>query len=273
MEQFATVAFYFGVIAYSVAATLYFLDLIRREGLSVGAHWGARLLSAGALFHLAHLLAASLWTRVCPVESINFALSLAALIATTVFLFLRKRSNLHVMGAFVAPLALTFLVSAQFVSADTQSHVSKAMLAFHITANVLGVGLFLLAGAASVFYLVQERRLKQKRFDFAGTRLPPLDALDATEHRLLLAGFPLLTFGVVTGAMFISQIGPMTSIAAIRAVLGYATWVLVAGVLILRALAGWRGRRAAWGTLAGVICVLLVILMYAVSPQVVGSSL
>src|SRR5690606_27211414 len=97
-------------------------------------------------------------------------------------------------------------------------------------------------------------------------RLPPLDTLDATEHRLLLAGFPLLTFGVVTGAMFISQIGPLTSMASVRVVLGYATWCLVAGVLTLRALAGWRGRRAAWGTLAGVLCVLIMILMYVISP-------
>lgn len=272
MEQLATVAFYLGVIAYSIAATLFFLDLVRSEGLSVGVRWAPRLLMAGAAFHLSHLVAASLFTRVCPVESVNFALSLAALMATTAFLFLRQRSSLHLMGAFVAPLSLTFLVSAQFVSAETHTHVPRAMLAFHITANVLGVGLFLLAGAASVFYLVQERRLKQKRVHVSSKRLPPLDALDATEHRLLLAGFPLLTFGVVTGAMFISQIGPITSVASVRAVLGYATWILVAGVLILRALAGWRGRRAAWGTLAGAVCVLLVILMYAVSPGT-GSAL
>ncbi len=266
MEQVATVAFFFGVIAYSVAATLFFLDLVRAEGLTLGARWAPRLLGFGVVCHFAHMVAASLFTRVCPVESVNFSLSLAALMAATVFLFLRKRSSLHVMGAFVAPLALTFLVAAQFVSPKTHTQVPRAMLAFHITANVLGVGLFLLAGAASVFYLVQERRLKQKRYHFAGKRLPPLDALDATEHRLLLAGFPLLTFGVVTGAMFISQIGPITSAASIRAALGYATWILVAGVLTLRALAGWRGRRAAWGTLAGVLCVLLVILMYAISP-------
>jgi ABC-type uncharacterized transport system permease subunit len=272
LEHLATVAFYFGVIVYTVAGTLFFLDLVRNEGLSVGARWAPRLLAAGALFHSVHLVTASLLTRVCPVESVNFALSLAGLIATTVFLFLRKRSRLHVMGAFVAPLALAFLVSAEFVSASSPSQVPRAMLAFHITANILGVGLFMLAGAASVFYLVQERRLKQKRVHFAGSRLPPLDALDTTEHRLLLAGFPLLTFGVVSGAIFINQIGPLTSAASVRAVLGYATWVLVAGVLILRSLAGWRGRRAAWGTLAGVVCVLLVILMYAISPGA-GQSL
>jgi ABC-type uncharacterized transport system permease subunit len=206
------------------------------------------------------------------VESLNFALSLAALIATLVFLFLRQRSGLHVMGAFVAPLALALLVGSQFVGSSAKIHVSRSLLAFHITANVFGLGLFLLAGAASVFYLIQERRLRQKRVHLFGRRLPPLDALDATEHKLLLAGFPLLTFGVVTGAMFVNEIGSITSAASIRAGLGYATWILVAAVLILRAAAGWRGRKAAYGTIAGVVCVLLVILMYAVSPGVVGHS-
>jgi ABC-type uncharacterized transport system permease subunit len=230
------------------------------------------LLGVGAVFHAANVVSASLLTNVCPVESVNFALSLAALIATLVFLFLRKRSGLHVMGAFVAPLSLALLVGSQFIgSSSAEVHVSRSLLAFHITANVVGVGFFLLAGAASVFYLIQERRLRQKRVHLFGRRLPPLDALDATEHRLLLAGFPLLTFGVVTGGMFISEIDKVTGAASIRAGLGYATWVLVAGVLTLRQAAGWRGRKAAYGTIAGVVCVLLVILMYAVSPGAGGT--
>ena len=234
MEGFANVAFYLAVIAYSVSATLFFLDLARREGLPLAADWAPRLLGTGAALHATHIVSTSLLTNVCPVESLNFALSLAALIATLVFLFLRKRSGLHVMGAFVAPLGLALLVGSQFVGSTTKVHVSRSLLAFHITANVFGVGLFLLAGAASVFYLVQERRLRQKRVHLFGRRLPPLDALDATEHRLLLAGFPLLTFGVVTGGMFINEIDSVTGAASIRAGLGYATWVLVAGVLMLQ---------------------------------------
>jgi threonine/homoserine/homoserine lactone efflux protein len=38
----------------------------------------------------------------------------------------------------------------------------------------------------------------------------------------------------------------------------------LAGVLLLRQVIGLRGRRAAYGTLAGVMCVLLVLLVYAV---------
>jgi ABC-type transport system involved in cytochrome c biogenesis permease subunit len=44
--------------------------------------------------------------------------------------------------------------------------------------------------------------------------------------------------------------------------LGYVTWLLFAGVLLLRAAAGWRGRRAAYGTIAGFGCAMLVLLFY-----------
>jgi ABC-type uncharacterized transport system permease subunit len=202
---------------------------------------------------------------------LNFSLSLAGLAANVVYLAIRQRSHLHAMGAFVAPLALTFLVGAQFVkSADHASSVSRVMLTLHVTASLLGVGLFLLAGAAGTFYLVQERRLKQKRIHLSGSRLPPLDALDKTEHRLLLAGFPLLTFGVVSGALFISELGAMSQAGLIRALLGYAAWFLVAGVLVLRATAGWQGRRTAYGTLGGVACVLVVLILYAVQSGGAG---
>ena len=35
-------------------------------------------------------------------------------------------------------------------------------------------------------------------------------------------------------------------------------------VLVMRAAAGWRGRRSAYGTLAGVMCVTVVILLYVI---------
>ena len=80
-----------------------------------------------------------------------------------------------------------------------------------------------------------------------------------------------MTFGVVTGALFATHLDKMSSVVLARAALAYATWVLVAGVLVLRAVAGWRGRRAAYGTLAGVACVLVVIVIYV--AQAAGGGL
>src|SRR5690606_20336371 len=140
MTALTSIAFYLGVIAYSVAATLYFLELLRRDSVSLLAQWAPRVLGAGALFHATHIVVASLLTRVCPVESVHFALSLSALVAVGVYLLVNGRSKLHAMGAVVAPLALTFLVGAQFVGRDPSAVIpfSRSLLALHIAANVLG---------------------------------------------------------------------------------------------------------------------------------------
>ncbi|HMJ10899.1 MAG TPA: cytochrome c biogenesis protein CcsA [Polyangiaceae bacterium] len=266
MQDLATIAFYLGVIAYSVAATLFFLDLARREGFVLGQQWAPRALGIGAALHATHVVTASLLSHVCPVESLHFALSLSALIVAGVYLALRKRLRLHAVGAFVAPIALTFLVGAQFVSLSDgpNASVPRTLLAVHVTANLVGVGLFLLAAGVGAFYLLQERQLKEKRVGWLTAKLPPLDALDRTEHRLLLAGFPLLTLGIVTGAVFAG--GLQAGAMMLRALVAYATWLVAAAVLLLRVTAGWRGRRAAYGTIAGAVGVVVVILLYAVQP-------
>ncbi len=270
MDQLAGLSFQLGVVAYSVAATLYFVDLARRDGSAQAARWAPWVLGVGAGLHAAHVVASSRAAGASPFESLHFALSLSALLVVGVYLVLRLRVRVHALGAFVSPIALTFLVGAQFVRVPGQpSEFPGALLAIHVTANVLGIGFFLLAGGTSVFYLIQERRLKAKRFGSLSARLPPLDALDTTEHRLLLAGFPLLTVGIATGALWAGRIEDGTQVA--RSLLAYSTWVLVALVLVLRAVAGWRGRRAAYGTLAGVLCVLLVVLVYVVRPGGGGS--
>jgi ABC-type uncharacterized transport system permease subunit len=262
MDQLANIGFYLGVVAYSVAATLYFVDLAR-PGLAPAVRWAPRALLTGALVHGVHLLAQAAQSGGPGLATLPFALSGAALFTAGIYLFVRRRSRLDALGAVVSPIALTLLVGAQFIHPSAVgTSFPRTLLMLHVLANLLGLGLFLLAGTAGAFYLVAERRLKEKRVRPALGRMPPLDALDSTEHRLLLAGFPLLTFGIVTGAVFAAQVDEMNGAAAARAALAYATWLVVAAVLLLRALAGWRGRRSAYGTLAGVVCVLLVIAVY-----------
>lgn len=260
-----SIAFLFGVVAYTASGTLFFVDLARREGASFANAWAPRALWVACGLHTLHILTASFLSHVCPVASLPFALSLSSLMTSVAFLLLRRRSQIHAIGVAVAPLALMFMVGAQFINAGAvPKDISRGLLALHVTVNLVGLGLFLLAGATGGFYLLQERRLKHKRTKLALGRLPALDLLDLAEHRLLLAGFPLLTVGIVTGAQFMSAMSHWSFAEILRAALGYLSWFLVAGVLLLRAVAGWRGRRSAYGTLAGVVCVLLIVVAYVV---------
>lgn len=258
------ITFYLVMVAYSVAATLFFMDLARpeRAARSGQVGWSSRAIEAGLALHVVHLGLQVLSGGVAA-GSLKVALSLLSISVVGFYVLLRRRSRIHAMGVVVAPIALTFLVGAEFLTASGPvTDFPRTLLLMHVAANILGLGLFLLAGAASGFYLFQERRLKAKRPSSVQARLPPLDALDLTEHRLLLAGFPLLTFGIVSGAVFASRAESMTGAGLARSALAYTTWILVAGVLVLRAVAGWRGRRAAYGTLLGVACVLFVIFIY-----------
>lgn len=265
MHALVMVAFIFGVVAYSVAATLYFVNLAKREGAQSAVLWAPRVQLFASAFHAVHLVMASFVTSTCPVASLPFALSLSALVMSLGHVMLAKRYGVAAIGVAIAPLALMFLVAAQFIGGGAHAEgLSPTLLALHVTANLLGLALFLLAGAAGAFYLFQERRLKAKKGRFVFGRLPPLDVLDTAEHRLLLAGFPLLTFGVVTGVVFMQQLAEMSTAGMLRAGLAYLTWFVVAGVLLLRAVAGWRGRRTAYGTLFGTACVLLIIVAYVV---------
>ncbi len=269
MQALATIFFTLAVIAYSVASTEFYLALTRPNAV-VRSTTSSITMGTGAVLHFLHILIASFLLQTCPVASMRFALSLAALVAVVSFLVLRAGRRIDALGAFVGPLALLFLISAEFVGdVAVSSELSRALLMLHVAANLFGMGFVLLAGGASAFYVMVERRLKAKKLTGIG-RLPSLDVLDRMGHRLLLVGFPLLTFGCVTGGLFLHQLDTSSAASLVRAALGYAAWVFVFVVLLQRAVFGFSGRKSAYGTLAGVLCVALVLLVYLVRPWLGG---
>ncbi len=217
-----------------------------------------------AVLHATHICVASLLLRVCPVGGIHFPMSVATMLMAVAYVVAGKRWRVEVAGAFIAPLALTSLMASRFVGggAEPGDGVKSLLLPLHVTLNLFGVALFGLAFSAAALYLVQERFVKAKRIDGMSRRLPPLDALDRAEHRFLLAGFPLLTFGILTGTVWARRVEMGGTSEILRAVFGYVTWLVIAGVLFLRAAAGWRGRRAAYGTIAGFGFSVVVLLIY-----------
>lgn len=230
-----------------------------------------RLLFVATALHAVHIVVASFVWRVCPVEGIHFPMSVLSMFACAAYLVMRTRWRIEVVGAFVAPFALSSLLASRFVNASgalaPSGTVKGALVPIHVLANMAGVALFSLAFAAATLYLVQENRLKRKQIGGLFQRLPPLDALDRAEHRFLLAGFPLFTLGIVLGTFYAHKIESTSLGAVLRAVFGYLTWLLFAGVLFLRAAAGWRGRRAAYGTIVGYGFAMIVLALYLLRSQ------
>ncbi|MFO0554519.1 MAG: cytochrome c biogenesis protein CcsA [Polyangiaceae bacterium] len=286
MTAFSYVLLAIGAILYAMAGGVFFADAARR-GAAAGRAGSGRssvasapqrafapwLLTAGAAAHLGYITVASFVSHTCPVGSIHFILSFVAISAVFVFTIARvvarhkgPLENIDALGLALAPLGLAFLLGTYLLDKPgVGKSLGAPFLAMHVIVNVLGVSLFLLAGAAAVLYLVQERRLKHKKLRRLGG-LPPLDTLDRAVHRFLIVGFPLLTMGIVSGTFWAHQLEAGSTDEVMRIIFGYATWLLIAGVLLLRAAAGWRGKRSAYGTLLGLLFALCVLFIYMFRP-------
>ncbi len=256
--------------AYLIASALFVAELLGRTGAAV--RWAPRFVALGVPLHAAHIAVWSMVLHVCPVEGIHFALSVMSMFACLVYALARTRFRIDPVGAFVAPQALAFLLASRFVGHVTdEPRLRGALLPFHVMSNLLGFALFTLAFAAAVAYLLQERRLKHKWLNRVGL-LPAVDALDRAEHRFLVAGFPLFTIGILTGTIWAREVEAGGIAAMARAGLSYAAWALLGGVLLLRAAAGWRGRRAAFGTILGFGFTMLVLMAYLVRSLMAGAG-
>jgi ABC-type uncharacterized transport system permease subunit len=270
LELFADLLFAGTAGVYLVASVLFIAFLVGKADHAV--KWAPRLVAVGVPLHAAQICVWSLVLHVCPVEGIHFALSVASMLVCLVYVLARLRAKVDVVGAFVAPQALAFLLASRFVgSVAAEPRLRSALLPFHVVSNLLGIALFTFAFAAAVAYLLQERKLKKKKLD-SYDRMPAIDSLDRAEHRFLVAGFPLLTIGILTGTLWAREIEAGGAAEIARAALSYASWALIGGVLLLRAAAGWRGRRAAYGTILGFGLTVLVMLLYLARSMIGGGG-
>ncbi|MBM4356517.1 MAG: cytochrome c biogenesis protein CcsA [Deltaproteobacteria bacterium] len=264
MSTSSLVCFSAAVLSYLAASGLFYWNVVKsRDPRARSA--GPKVLALATLAHAAYITIASAVAHVCPVHSLQFMLSLASLLASTSYLAARRWAKIDALGLVVAPLGLVLTLGTFFLASPQPGRrLPASFIGLHVFASLAGFAMFLLACGAAVLYLVQERRLKSKRLPEGG--LPALDSLDRAVHRFLVAGFPLLTLAVVTGTVWAKTLEVGSAQEILRNVLSYTTWLLFAGVLALRVVAGWRGRRAAYGTVAGFACVLVVLALYVVRP-------
>jgi ABC-type transport system involved in cytochrome c biogenesis permease subunit len=99
---------------------------------------------------------------------------------------------------------------------------------------------------ASVMYLIQASRLRAKANPLGGMKLLSLERLEAMNRRAVNAAFPLLTAGLLLGAVLLRQYHSFTDGWASVKVLGtVGLWAVFVLLLYLRYAAHVPGRRLA----------------------------
>ena len=216
---------------------------------------------AGAFFHfvafIETLVAAH---RALPVDT-HETLSLAGLLLAGGFLLLTARYRTVAFGVFLLPITvLCTLVPAFKSGQETLAYplIRTGWLFLHISLLMTAYAALFLSLVASVLYLIQERRLKQKR-EFPGrTWLPPLATTDQIALKALLFGLPCMTAGLLIGSVVALQtIGP-SFFADPKVLLSLAMWLAYMLMIFIRQHSGLRGRRAVYLSSLSFVLVLAV---------------
>lgn len=254
----AAVLFWVTIALYALAGALYLGFLMGLKGpISLAARYS---LVAGFAFHMLEIGARGVTGR-HPVTSVKDAVGFLAWIMVGSFLLAQIWWGLAAVGAFVAPAAIVLLMAAYLSPQDVLPLPGLGVLGrVHISLALVGVSLFALATALAVFYLVEERQLKNKKVGGVVKKGVALETLDSLAHRCVQVGFPIFSVAVVTGALWSAR--REGGLARPEYAISMAAWAAFAGLLVARTTAGWRGRRAALVTVAGFSATLMVLAIY-----------
>ncbi|SDE34389.1 cytochrome c-type biogenesis protein CcsB [Blastococcus fimeti] len=226
--------------------------------------WGAvamALTAIGALTHAGVLVCRAFALDRLPWGNMYEFGTAVVLVAVVAYLVLAVRSPaLRHIGVFVlAPVVLGMVGIGLFLYVEGGPLVAalrSAWLAIHVTAAIIGFGIFLVSGIASVLYLVRSKD-EQKPAEERGTgfvsRLPESSVLDRLAHRTAVFGFPIWTFAVIAGAIWAESAWGRFWGWDPKETWSFIAWVVYAAYLHARTTAGWRGRPAAWVNVVGLI--------------------
>ncbi|WP_020668576.1 c-type cytochrome biogenesis protein CcsB [Amycolatopsis nigrescens] len=211
---------------------------------------GAALTVLGALLHLSALVLRGLATSRVPWGNMYEYIMAVTFIAVATWLIVIKKFPVrHLSGFMLLPVVILMFVGGTMlyaVAAPVMPALQSYWMVIHVSAAIIGSGVFLVPGVASVLYLFRSAHERDPaKFAKFGPRLPAAEILDRIAYRATVFAFPVFTFGVLCGAVWAEAAWGRFWGWDPKETVAFVAWVVYAAYLHSRATAGWRGNRAA----------------------------
>lgn len=193
-------------------------------------------------------------------EFINLT-GFSGLVAAAVVL---RRPRYRTMWVFVLiPVLILLTVSGRWLysnAAPVMPALQSYWLPIHVSVVSLGSGVFLVAGVASILFLMKMSRFGAPDADgplakFVA-KLPDGQTLDRIAYRTTIFAFPVFGFGVIFGAIWAEEAWGRYWGWDPKETVSFIAWVIYAAYLHARSTAGWRDKKAAWINVAGFVAMV-----------------
>jgi cytochrome c-type biogenesis protein CcsB len=163
----------------------------------------------------------------------------------------------------LVPVLILLTVSGRWLyanAAPVMPALQSYWLPIHVSVVSLGSGVFLVAGIASILFLLRTSRLGDPDAEGAPARLvqrlPDPQTLDRIAYRTTIFAFPVFGFGVIFGAIWAEEAWGRYWGWDPKETVSFIAWVVYAAYLHARSTAGWRDRKAAWINVVGFVAMV-----------------
>jgi HemX protein len=251
--------FLIAVVLYGLSA-LYAIFLLRR-GFREDNRINYFLLLGAAAFHTLGMFHRGFSLQRCPINNLYEATIFIGWTIVATYLLIGAWRRLRFLGAFASPILFAIGVFALMPSLDPPHEdgpvFTGGWLSLHASMILLSYGAFGLSSIAGVMFLTQEHDLKFNKLRAVFSLMPPIQRLELVTGRLLLAGFALLTAGLLIGLVYLKETYGVYFKGDTKILWSVLVWVGCLTLLISRWRFDQRGRRLAWGAVGMFAFVLL----------------
>jgi len=131
-------------------------------------------------------------------------------------------------------------------------------LDFHVFTTFIGYAGFAISFGLSILYLIKEKSEEKSQRSSLVESFPPARTLDELSYRAIAWGFPFLAVGIVSGAVWANYAWGTYWSWDPKETWSLITWFIYAAYLHARVTRGWRGKRAAYISIAGFLAVIFL---------------
>jgi len=175
-----------------------------------------------------------------------------------------RRPQYRALWVFLlVPVLVLLTVSGRWLyanAAPVMPALQSYWLPIHVSVVSLGSGVFLVAGIASILFLLRTSRLGDPDTPGALARMvqrfPDAHTLDRVAYRTTIFAFPVFGFGVIFGAIWAEEAWGRYWGWDPKETVSFVAWVVYATYLHARSTAGWRDRKAAWINVMGFVAMV-----------------
>lgn len=218
------------------------------------------IFAAGFIFHTIALATRGFSLSRCPIHNLHEAIAFVGWTIVAAYLVIGLSARFRFLGAFASPVIFAIGVLALMPGLDPPTEEQAfdvKWVSLHVAFILLAYGALGLSAVAGAMYLSVDHDLRINKMRALRSLMPPVQRLEKTVVRMMVAGFGFWTAGLAVVPLLARQDPTLNLASDPKTIWTVVVWLAYLAMLVMH----WKftpgGRRFAISAIAGFAFIML----------------